>query len=314
MGCVALVGLLSLFLLVLAWGPWWKEPELPRERVDNCLKMKFMLIPKGKYTRGAPNAGGSQHEVEITRPFYLGAHEVTVGQFRVFFEDTKHITDAERDGGWGYNPTARMFEQAKQYSWKNPGWTQDDNHSVVNISWNDAAAFCKWLSDKEGKTYELPREAEWEYACRAGTSQRFWHGDDDAGLKDVANIADEALKKVLNDALQRTWGFGNWDDRFAFTAPVRTYMPNRWGLYDMHGNVWEWCSDWYDEYSKGPLKDPLKDPKGPSGGKYHVLRGGGFIGVPWTCEAAYRCPQTPYGHGNLDVGFRVVLRPEPRTR
>ena len=114
---------------------------------------------------------------------------------------------------------------------------------MVNVSWNDAVAFCKWLSKKEGKTYRLPTEAEWEYACRAGTTTRYYSGDDPETLAKVGNVADAAFKAKFPD-----WEYTiKANDGYVFTAPVGKFKPNAFGLYDMHGNAWQWCADWYGE-------------------------------------------------------------------
>jgi sulfatase modifying factor 1 len=124
---------------------------------------------------------------------------------------------------------------------------------VVNVSWNDAVAFAKWLSQKEGKTYRLPTEAEWEYACRAGTTTRYFCGDDAEGLAEVGNVADGTAKAKHPD-----WTTIAAQDGFVYTSPVGHYRPNAWGLYDMHGNVLEWCWDCYgsDFYEGSRVDDP----------------------------------------------------------
>jgi formylglycine-generating enzyme required for sulfatase activity len=283
------------------------SPERPSERM-NSVGMKLVLIPPGKFLMGSPESevgrvtDEAQHEVEITQPFYLGVHAVTVGQFRAFVKATGYQTEAEKDGegGWGYNSQARKFEGRRtEYTWQNPGWQQSDDHPVVNVSWNDAEAFCEWLSGQEGVNYRLPTEAEWEYSCRAGTTTRFYSGDADDSLKGVANIADVSFKQKYPEA---TWAV-SWDDGYPFTAPVGRFKPNAFGLYDMHGNVWEWCADWYDEnYYKG---SPKQDPPGPSAGAFRVFRGGSFRSAPRDCRAANRFRRAS-DHRNCTFGFRVV--------
>ena len=146
---------------------------------------------------------------------------------------------------------------------------------MVNVSWNDAVAFCKWLSRKEGKTYRLPTEAEWEYACRAGTTTRYYSGDDPETLAKVGNVADAAVKAKFPD-----WKFTiKANDGYVFTAPVGKFKPNAFGLYDMHGNAWQWCADWYGpEYYAKSLAD---DPTGPASGNGRVLRGGSWYYRPF---------------------------------
>ncbi len=159
----------------------------PPKPITNSIGMKLVLIPAGTFLMGSPDedkdARGDEtppHPVRITRPFYLGATEVTRGQFRRFVDDAGYQTEAEKDGkgGLGWNEETKKFEQNPRYTWQNPGFEQTDEHPVVNVTWNDAVAFAQWLSRKEGKTYRLPTEAEWEYACRAGTTTRFSNGDD----------------------------------------------------------------------------------------------------------------------------------------
>jgi formylglycine-generating enzyme required for sulfatase activity len=188
--------------------------------------------------------------VRITRPFYLGVHEVTRGQFRRFVDDSGYQTEAEKDGkgGYGWNEDAKKFGQNPRYTWREAGFEQTDLHPVVNVSWNDAVAFAKWLGRKEGKTYRLPTEAEWEYACRAGTMTRYFPGDDAEALAEVGNVADATTREKHPDW---TWTIAARDG-FVYTAPVGRYHPNAWGLHDMHGNVWEWCWDWYEkDFYKG---------------------------------------------------------------
>jgi formylglycine-generating enzyme required for sulfatase activity len=173
--------------------------------------------------------------VRITRPFYLGVHEVTVGQFREFVNDTGYQTDAQKGtlgkGAGGFNPRTREFGFFEAYSWRSAGFKQADDHPVVNVSWNDAMEFCKWLSRKDGKSYRLPTEAEWEYACRAGTTTQYYHGDDPEGLAAVGNVADATVRAMFPD-----WEWTiNAGDGHVFTAPVGKLRPNAFGLYDMHG-------------------------------------------------------------------------------
>lgn len=204
------------------------------KELTNSIGMKLVLIPAGEFQMGSPDADKQaqdnekpQRKVRITRPFYLGAHEVTVGQFRAFVEAEKYKTSAEsgEKGGWGFNPKSRQFEQKPEFSWKSTGFEQTDAHPVANVSWLDADAFCKWLSRKEGKTYRLPTEAEWEYACRAGTTTRFHCGDSDDTLKGVANIGDAALAEKIGDADPNA-KYHSWNDGYPFAAPVGKFKPN----------------------------------------------------------------------------------------
>ena len=158
---------------------------------------------------------------------------------------------------------------------------------MVNVSWNDAMAFCRWLSRKEGKTYRLPSEAQWEYACRAGTTTRYYNGDNPEMVTKVGNVADA----TVNAKFPR-WGDANKSsDGYVFTAPVGSFHPNAFGLYDMHGNAWEWCADWYDAgyYATSPLDNPA----GPRSGVYRVMRGCCWAGSAFGARSAQRNAALP---------------------
>jgi formylglycine-generating enzyme required for sulfatase activity len=170
---------------------------------------------------------------------------------------------------------------------------------VVLVSWNDAKAFCEWLSRRDRRTYRLPTEAEWEYACRARSTTRYWNGDDQEGLARIANVADGTAKQKFSD-----WTTITARDGHVFTAPVGSFPANPFGLHDMHGNVWEWCADWYDsEYYEN---SPAADPQGPGSGSSRVLRGGSWSSAPSNGRCALRSNFTPDGRYSND-GFRLVL-------
>ena len=215
--------------------------------VENSVGMQLRLVPPGEFMMGSrlsvaetvkrfglqPGSFEGEHprhSVRITQSFYLGMHEVTVGQFREFVTDTGYKTEPERDGqgGFGFNASTGKFEGwDPKYTWANTGWEQTDDHPVVNVTWNDAVAFCTWLGRKEDAQYRLPTEAQWEYACRAGTTTVYQHGDNIKGLHLVANSAPTDRRRG-SDSL-------NSDDGYAFTAPVGKFKSNAFGLYDMHG-------------------------------------------------------------------------------
>jgi formylglycine-generating enzyme required for sulfatase activity len=299
--------LLCLLLLLPAAGGAAAEPGT----FKNTLGQTFVRIPAGKFTMGSPPAEKDRldhenpHEVELTRDFHLATHEVTIGQFRQFVTETGYVTDAEKDGkgGVGYDEATQKFAGPNpQYNWRNTGWTATDDHPVVNVSWNDAQAFCTWLSKKEDKTYRLPTEAQWEYACRAGTTTAFHHGDDPQALVRAANIADATAKQKipnLKSAVTAT-------DGYVFTAPVGRFRKNAFGLFDMHGNVWEWCEDLYDP---GRYEDrSQRDPVGPSTGTLRTFRGGSWDRPPARCRSAARGGNSPTFR-NFILGFRVVAIP-----
>ncbi|HUY36781.1 MAG TPA: formylglycine-generating enzyme family protein, partial [Pirellulales bacterium] len=291
----------------------------PGDSITNKLGMKLVLVPAGEFTMGSDESMGEleqafgklpdkfsnadehpEHPVRITKPFYMDVYEVTKAHFAKFVEAEDYKTDAEKDGkgGWGYSEKEKTFEQKPEYTWRSCGFDQAGDHPVVNVSWSDATAFCKWLSKQEGKEFRLPTEAEWEYACRAGTTTRFYNGDDPEGLAKIGNVADGTAKEKFN------WMFVvKGKDGYAFTAPAGRFRVNKFGLYDMTGNAWEWCSDWYDADYYG--KSPPDDPQGPAAGSFRVVRGGGWSSDPVGCRSALRYFVGP-ALRNYYIGFRVV--------
>ncbi len=272
---------------------WAAYAHVPVE-TTNSVGLKFALVPPGEYVMGAEPG----HQVRITRPCYFGLYEVTRGQFAQYISATGYHTVAEEmPGGIGLEDTevAAKWEPNKQFTWRNPGFPQHDNHPVVQITWREAGAYCEWLSRKEGKKYRLPTEAEWEYACRAGTATRFYNGHDPEEVTQISNSADATAHAVFPH-----WKSVKSSDGYVYTAPVGHYRPNNFGLYDMIGNVTEWCSDWQAaDYYK---HSPVDDPQGPALGTMHVARGAGFTHVG---GARYRY----YGvetYRRPDWGFRVV--------
>ena len=300
--------------------------RLPVE-ITNSIGMKFTLIPAGEFLMGSRETSKQlntafapygakkpvwiknvppSRRVRITRPIYLGAHEVTRGQFRRFVDDTGYQTDAEKGDRKGITVIEFVDRETEvrldpEGSWRKVGFDQTDEHPVVGVSWNDATAFCTWLSRKEGKTYRLPTEAQWEYACRAGSTTRYSGGDDPEDLASIGNVADATAKARFPD--WKKWTIRG-SDGYAYTAPVGKFRANSFGLYDMHGNVWEWCSDWWDAaYWKD---SPSEDPAGPATGSDRVIRGGGWGSFAGGCRAAFRSACEPRGR-NFNLGFRVVL-------
>lgn len=271
--------------------------DVDRRLTKNSIGMEFVLIPRGKFTMGSKEKPeeivthfnkltateqaryfvGEQppHEVEITQPFHFGMTEVTTAQFRAFVAATNYKTDAEREGSGGsgsFNPAPEGSTTARHLNWKNPDIVvTSEEHPVVQVSYNDAVAFCKWLSQKEGVRYRLPTEAEWEYACRAGTTTRFWNGDDEYKLIEIGNVPDGSYRRLWNN-LGYTWV--KRSDGYGHTSAAGEYAANSWGLYDVHGNVWEWCQDGFDAsfYESSPKKDPQAPP-----GLTHVIRGGCYM-------------------------------------
>jgi formylglycine-generating enzyme required for sulfatase activity len=300
-----------------------RDGEKSRE-ITNSIGMKLVPIPAGEFMMGGTEPAEElvkafsayhrkadffkdeypRHRVRITKPFNLGKYEVTVGQFRQFADQAGYKTEAERDGtgGWGYDPaTAKCRGRDVKFNWRNPGFTQTDEHPVLDVTWNDAVAFCKWLSRKEGRNYRLPTEAEWEYACRAGTATRYSNGDNPDALAKIGNVYDSTGRRTFPHVQELDIPP---DSHPKFTIPVGGFRPNGFGLCDMHGNVWEWCSDWYGEdyYARSPVDDP----QGPASGNRRVRRGGGWNSFPLWARAAMRNWNTPQSRC-VNLGFRVVL-------
>ena len=250
----------------------WPETVLD---LGNNVKMRLVLIPAGKFMMGSPatEAGrsrdeGPQHEVTISKPFYMGVFEVTQEQYEQIM---------------GVNPSG--FKGAK-----NP---------VEDVSWDDAVEFCRKLSARTGKKVMLPTEAQWEYACRAGTTTAFHTGDAlkpgqaNAAFPSNPGVWDRIMAWVGKSSAQKT----------IQTAPAGSFPPNGFGLYDMHGNVWEWCSDWHaGSYANAKNQDPA----GPDSGSYRVLRGGSCDNPQQSCRSATRCGGPPDTRGN-SLGFRIAV-------
>jgi formylglycine-generating enzyme required for sulfatase activity len=277
----------------------------PGDVMTNSIGMKLVWIPPGEFMMGSPSSEkgrdddeGPVHRVKISKGFWMGQTEVTRGQFAAFIEESRYKTDAEKEG-WAFAWRGSSWGKVEGASWRDPGFTQSDTHPVVCVSWNDAKAFCDWLRRKESGVYRLPTEAEWEYACRSGSSTTFCWGDNADDGSGWCNAADLTAKEKFSG-----WTTFNWRDGYIYTAPFGNFRSNSFGLYDMHGNVWEWCNDWYDEdyYSQSPIVDP----QGPSSGTYRVLRGGSWINYPRYCRSAVRDGSTP-GYRIYSLGFRVVF-------
>ena len=232
--------------------------ELPESA--NSIGMQFKLIPAGTFTMGdsTGDEDESPHEVILTKPLKMGVHEVTQTQY-------------------------------EQVMGVNPSYFKGAENPVEKVSWEDAVEFCRKLSElpaekAAGNVYRLPTEAEWEHACRAGTTTKFSFGDDASNLGDYA------------------W---HRENSGRTTHPVGGKQPNAWGLYDMHGNVWEWCQDVYGDYSSGAVTDPT----GPASGSGRVYRGGRWGSTAVICRSAYRFRYGPSFRYCGRGGFRVCLSP-----
>jgi formylglycine-generating enzyme required for sulfatase activity len=299
--------------VVNAQKAWAAALGAPVE-ITNSLGMKFRLIPPGTMPLGTPDGQIDERlaqlvpgaddwrwlrtngvlewprqRVTLTKPFYLGTAEVTVGQFRAFVDKTKHQTLAETDGlGVSYSK-GLVRRQSPGLTWRTPGYThQTDNYPVVQIAHADAEAFCRWLAERERRPYSLPTEAQWEFACRAGRADRWFWGNDPDGFRDFT--------------------FGPTDGWYGPRA-VALKNPNPFGLFDMSGNVAEWCADWFAAAGA----DAGPDPRGPANGTIHTIRGGAFLHpVPDGIASATRLdPPDPCQDF---VGFRVTIPIDIRQR
>jgi len=279
-------------------------PELAPILIGATEPEGMVYIPAGTLMMGSEDGRDDEkpvHEVYLDA-FYMDAFEVTVAQFKEFVLATGYATDAEKEG-WSYKWNGKKWEQTKYINWRHDAegkliGSDKMNHPVIHVSWNDAKAFAQWKSKR------LPTEAEWEYAARCGSKgyKYSWGNGNPVGKKG-GNIADESFKRVFKDS---TIWEGN-DDSFVFIAPVGSFEPNEFGLYDMTGNVWEWCEDWYDEkYYEACYKRGLaRNPKGPENGTRRVLRGGAWYSDQDVVRCANRDRSAPTNRSNI-VGFRCV--------
>lgn len=278
----------------------------------NQLGMTFVLIPPGTFLMGTPDseAGRSkeydetQHTVTLTQPFYLAKHETTVAQFRKFVEATKYETDVEKKGGGHAHDAKAVWQHRPGTQWRKPGFAGPfelkDEHPIVHVSWTDSKHFCQWLNaSSSALQYDLPTEAQWEYACRAGNAQRYTWGNDEDTTGKAINCGDKSLKKVQAEWPRTVMPM---DDGQAFLAPVGSYQANAFGLHDMLGNVWEFCADRYRMFPKEAVTDPV----GTDQKRGYAVRGGGWSNVAADVRNGSRNADPPhFGHSNL--GFRVAL-------
>ncbi len=252
-----MIKLRQLIMLVLLMAPFTIGADY-----QNCTGMKMIQIPAGEFMMGSENGDWDEkpvHKVKITTPFYISETEVTNQQYEQF--DPEHN---KLRGKHGYS-------------------TKDDE-AVIFVSYEDAAKFCLWLSQKEAKPYRLPTEAEWEYACRAGTTTEYYTGAD--------------LPEKYHKNQKTEWGYVTVD------LTVKAASPNKWGIYDMHGNVEEWCDDWF-----GPYTDQSQNnPAGPVSGTSKICRGGSHSTEVFYLRSANRASMVIQDRNHL-IGFRVVPGP-----
>jgi formylglycine-generating enzyme required for sulfatase activity len=265
--CLLLVATFASLECHLAGGSPVPKPDgkAPPRNFTNSLGMKFVWIPPGTFMMGSPKEekgredSETQHKVTLTKGFYMGVFTVTQEQWAEVMDSLPSEFKGEK------------------------------NLPVENVSWDDCQKFIKELRQRDKKPYRLPTEAEWEYACRAGTRTPFYFGE-----------------TIFTDQVNYDGSFTNGNGKNGVsrqkTTPVGRFPANAWGLHDMHGNVYQWCQDWYAQY---PQKD-LVDPQGPDTGEHRVLRGGSWVNFPATCRSARRGCREPE-HKWSNFGFRICF-------
>lgn len=285
-----------LSLLVLAAASAAAQAQAPALELDlgNGVRMDMILVQPGSFMQGSPATEpgrepdeGPQRRVTITRAFYMARYPVTFSQFERFADAMRFRTEAEKGDSGGYGAVNGKLVQQKQFNWRHPGFDQSEGDPACLVSAPDAAAFCQWLSSKTGRLCELPTEAQWEYACRAGTTG--------------ARYAEPV------DAV--AWHRGNSGQA---TNAVGGKEPNAWGFHDFHGPVWQWCRDWYAPYTPGNATDPLQTNPNLSDKPRQVLRGGSFLSDPSHARSAERYRNDARSR-NADNGFRIVCSITQRT-
>ena len=282
------------------------------------VPVNFVLIRGGEFTMGSPEGevgraeakavaqqfgieySETQHQVRVS-DFYMGRYAVTVAEFRQFVAATGYRTDAEK-GGFSIIFVDNQVKKGEGVNWRDGVLGRvrpqsEDNHPVLHVSWNDAVAYCQWMSQKTGKRFRLPMEAEREYACRAGSRTPFNTGENLTTAQ--ANYDGNYPYKNNQKGVYR-----------ANTVAVNSFAPNAWGLYNMHGNVLEWCSDLYggSYYDQCKASGTVSNPAGPATGSDRVLRGGSWDDDAGDGRSADRSYDTPDDR-NYDAGFRLAFVP-----
>ena len=263
----------------------------------------MVVIPPGQFTMGSPETEpvrdadeGPQRTVTIPRAFAVAAYELTRGEFARFVTATGHVA-ARNCSVW----TGARTERVADKDWRDPNFPQADDHPVTCLSWHDAQAYAAWLSARTGKRYRLLTEAEWEYAARAGAAGKYSFGEDADQLCAHGNIADDAAREA-GGAPQ--WTYAACRDGYGLTtAPVGRFKPNAFGLFDMHGNVWEWVEDCHRPSYAGAPTDgsAVVFPDCPA----RVDRGGGFFNNRGTNRSTERALYPP-GATSVNIGVRLA--------
>lgn len=265
---------------------WADYLGLPGERL-NARAMRLVLIPPGAFLMGATRSDVDAsederpaHRVEISDAFYLSTSEVTVAQFREFVDATSYVTTFEKSGG-GFQSVGGIWTRSPDLNWRMPGYVTNDQMPVTQVTHEDATSYCRWLSSVEKETYRLPTEAEWEFACRAGTETAWSFGDSSEKLPEYVVCNTSGPEKP---------------------AVIQSLLPNPFGLYDMHGNVWEFCFDTYsDSYYEAASR---MDPHGSLDNDAYSVRGGSWID---SADLARSSNRSRFRGGGTTAGFRVAL-------
>lgn len=302
-----------LFLLILPLLSF-TVGEQNRSPYEPTFPPEIIFVKGGSFDMGCAKNSPGYYSDERLHPqtlsdFYIGKYLVTIADFARFVEETDYLTEAERKGVLIRNEKD-MWQKVSGVSWRcdvrgNQRPISEHHYPVTHVTWNDAKAYCAWLSEKTGDHYDLPSEAQWEYAARSrGKAVLYSWGSQATDGKSEGNVADETGKTQMKHLIIKA----GYDDGFAFTSPVGTYPPNELGVYDMTGNVWEWCEDMYQqEYPSAPPKDY----RCLEGKDLRVVRGGSWFDRLRYCRVTKRnfnYPDLSAGH----YGFRVAMRAETR--
>ena len=293
------LALLLMIALARAIAPAWaaaREAEPPPEIALDLgagTTHELMLIRAGTFRQGSPaddpDRGDDEapRAVMLSRDYYIGKAPVRRGQFARFVAETRYRTEAEKGTSGEHGFDGRGLVQRKEFTWKNPGFTQADDHPVTLVTYDDARAFADWLSRRSRRRVALPTEAQWEYACRAGTTTATAFG-----VRLSSKQANFDGRSPYNGAENGPY--------LEETTPVGSYPANAWNIADMHANTWEWCSNKYEKTLSGGI-----DPHGPTSAASRVVRGGCWSSGGRNCRSASRFGSVPSDRG-INPGFRVA--------